>query len=164
MGDQLTTPQVTPANQWKRQTEILSLPSGVVVELQRPSTIDTILTNGNLPEGLANVMIDAFVTGGQSEFKMKGEDLPAFADLVNTLCRAAFVSPKIVAADVEPNYDANEISINDVKDIDRMFILGWVTKAGGKAAAVTKFSGRKQKQMANLPSGPNGKAVRTKTG
>lgn len=155
-----TTLQVTPASQWKRRTEIKQLPSGVVAELQRPSTVDTILTNGNLPEGLAQVMLDAFVTQGNAEWKVKPEDLPAIADLVNTLCRATFVNPRIAPEGSEPNYDAGEIALNDVQDIDRMFILSWATNAGGQAPAATRFPAQ---QMAGVSPRPNGKALRRKT-
>jgi hypothetical protein len=157
MSDQL---QVTPATQWKRQTEIVLLPSGVTAELQRPSTIDTILTDGNLPDGLAQVMIAGLITGEEAEMTIKGSDLPAIADLVKTLCRAAFVSPKIVDESTEPNYDKNEIALADVKDVDRMFILAWVTNAGGKAKAAGKF---RDKQARNVSALPNGKDVREKT-
>lgn len=155
MSDQL---QITPASQWKRPTEIKQLPSGAVVELQRPSTVDTILSNGNLPEGLAQVMMDTFITGGNAQWKVKPEDLPAIAELVNTLCRASFVTPKIVAEGIVPNYDANEIAMSDVLDNDRMFVLGWVMNAGGKAPAVTQFP---EKQMGAVSSRRNGKKVRT---
>ncbi len=155
--------QVTPASQWKTQTEIHELPSGVIVELKRPSTVDTILSNGNLPEGLAQVMLEAF-TGGNSQWKVGPAELPALADLINTLCRAAFVNPRIAPEGKQPDYDNNEIALSDVKDIDRTWILAWVTKAGGQASAVTHFPQRQnRKQMAGVSPRSNGKALRSKT-
>ena len=152
--------EITPASQWKRRSERVRLPSGVVAELQRPSTVDTILTDGNLPDGLAQVMLDAFVTQGNAQWKVSAKDLPAVADLVNTLCRAAFVNPRIAPEGAAPDYDAGEIALDDVQDIDRMFILSWATHAGGQAPAVSRFP---EQQMAGVPPRPDVKKVRRKT-
>jgi len=155
-----STLEITPASQWKRHSERVRLPSGLVAELQRPSTVDTILTDGNLPDGLAQVMLDAFVTGGNTQWKVSAQDLPAVADLVNTLCRAAFVNPRIAPEGTAPNYDAGEIALDDVLDIDRLFILSWATNAGGQAPAASRFPAQ---QVAGVPPRPDGQKVRRKT-
>lgn len=150
---------VTPASNWKRQTEVRLLPSGNAVELRRPSVVDTIMTDGALPEGMAAVIMEGFFTRNNAEWKPKPEDMPALAALMAKLCRASFVNPRIVDDGIEPDYNANEIALADVSDVDRRAVLNWVL-GGGEAQAVTPFP---QKQMAGVASVPNGKTVRAKT-
>ena len=151
--------QVTPASAWKRQTEIIRLPSGAVVEVQRPSVVDTIMSDGSLPDGMAKVIFDGFFNSSDSQWQPKAEDMPALAELMAKMCRGAFVNPRIVEAGVEPNYDNGEIALADVKDIDRRAILNWVV-GGGEVQAVTPFP---EKQMAGLESLQNGRKIRHKT-
>ncbi len=144
MSDQL---QVTPASQWKRKAHIVQLPSGMVAELQRPSFVDTIMSDGSLPEGLAQVIFEGFNGGGTSEWKPKPEDLPRLAELIATICRAAFVAPCIVERGVEPNYDAGQIALSDIPDFDRKWVMDWVLSGGQAGQAATKFP---KKQMAGV--------------
>lgn len=153
--------QVTPASQWRRQTEVKQLPSGLVVELQRPSFVDAIMGDGSLPEGLATVIFEGFFNTGNSEWKPKPEDLPKLAEMISKICRAAFANPRIVEQGQIPDYDNGQIALADVIDADRRWVLEWAISGGQAVPAVTKFP---KKSVAGLSSRSNGKTLRNKTG
>lgn len=136
MNDELI---ITPASQWKRPTEVHTLPSGKVVRLKRSTPIGLIMRAGNIPDALAQIAIDAINGGGKKggkTFEFKKQDLGAIADLMDTIAKAVFDAPAIVD---NPNYDLGQIAITDVDDDDKIWVLTWAMNPGGEAGAASRF-------------------------
>ena len=117
---------VTPASQW-RQGEILELPSGNVAEVKRPSAISMMLEDGTIPDSFIGI-VSGNINGQPQASEQQGysrEDIKAILDLTVKICRAAFVKPRIVPPNQEADYTNDEISIDDVSEADRMFVMNW---------------------------------------
>jgi hypothetical protein len=143
--------QVTPASAWEKQTELVELPSGKVAELQRPDMIDMVLRDGSIPDSLASLVVESITTGARTEWKPTTDELPGIANLLDTLCKACFVYPRVVES--EPDYDAGEIALKDVKSIDRMWLMSWAMDGGEEASAARNFSGKQVRNVHPVSDG-----------
>lgn len=137
--------QVTPASQWGRKTQITRLPSGVVAELRKPDILSLMLREGHsLPKALTQQFLSGLSGGKQNGQTNNFADsladdpksLEAIANLMDILCRAAFANPCIVD---NPNYDAGQISIDDVEATDKMWVMTWAMEGMGQVAQVENF-------------------------
>lgn len=131
---------VSPASAWRRMAqegELYRLPgSGLVMRLKRPGLTALARKVGHIPNPLSREVLrlmsaaekpageDAAVESFQRSAQAYGE---AFA-----LCA---VEPKVIL-DREPNYEAGEISINDVPDQDLVWVY-WTFLEGDAAISGT---------------------------
>ena len=115
---------VTSGAQWRQARvfgELVPLPSGNVARLRKLSLLG-FMRKGKIPDPLSAV-INEMVAGKRRE----AADLDTFsdfADLLDLICREAFVEPKIVD---DPQEDG-EISIEDIDFQDRMAVFNWSQK------------------------------------
>lgn len=120
--------QISSAQQFKQAREareagdILTLASGLSVRIRRPE-VTKLIAKGLLPATL----VQGFMSlQGKPQDKMKAEDLEMILSFQREVAKHALVSPTI--AD-EPDYDKDEISIDDLvaEDLDEV----WAYVNGG---------------------------------
>jgi len=122
--------RVTPAQEWQRQTELLALPSGKVVEVRDVDVIGMLFSNPEgVPDFITQQLLDGLRNGGSPKspsrppaVDLSPSDLPALVYLADLITRACVVNPRIV--DGKPNYAAGEIALADINLEDRLFIFG----------------------------------------
>lgn len=156
---------VTPANQW-RKTNVVKLPSGAVAELRKPDVLSLMLRDGrNLPKALTQQFLSG-IAGKVDEKQQEdfanalGDDPEAMAGIVNMMdmmCHAAFVNPCI--AD-KPDYEAGQISIEDVEAQDKMWVLTWAMEGMGQISQTQNFL---QGQNGSVASSPESSELRGAT-
>jgi len=130
----------TPAAQWKRQeAQTLKLPSGNSVDVYEADILGMIMSGDNedVPD-----FITAQVMRGVSGTKTKApnlditpDKLPEFGQFIDRVVRAGVVSPHVVVG--EADYDAGQISIDDLTFADKFLIFQVVMPQGEAQAAIT---------------------------
>lgn len=123
----------TGGKEWRAPREegyVKQLPSGNVARL-RPVTPDQLLTTGEVPDILTPLVVRMLFEGADgseltqlTDPQKLVENAGATVVLFNTICRLAFVEPRIVA---NPQGD-DEISIDDVPLLDRSFVFSLCTQ------------------------------------
>jgi hypothetical protein len=121
--------QASSAQQFKEfrekrlQPHTLTLPSGLVVSLKRPS-IKILISSGVIPDAIAGKIMNMDKdTSGKTVIRpQQMHDIVEFQKIVAT---HALVSPKVVD---QPDYDNNEISIDDIDADDQDAIMSFVVE------------------------------------
>lgn len=119
-----------------RRTEEIQLPSGLSVEVRRPDISRLVMESkdGSVPAFLQQQVIAGLQ--GKAEtveaWDPSKEDLSTMSRFMDMVVRAALVWPVIVEG--EPDYDAGQISINDLEQADRTFLFGWAMPDSNAAA------------------------------
>ena len=121
----------------RNEGELITLQSGHVLRVGRPS-VNNLVKTGQLPSELANAAIKM-----QSGGSINDHDMKKYVEYNERIVKLSVVSPKIVDT---PNYDNDEISIEDLSDDERNEILLFVN---GGLEALAKFRGER-------PSVPTG--------
>ena len=112
----------------RNKVETIELPSGLVVELKRPS-IDKLIRAGHIP---ADVAVSVQRLNGQDSKALKGEELKEYFEVIDLITEHSFVSPKIKKGELsDAEYDEGFISIDDVEENDKVFIMTYV-QSGNK--------------------------------
>lgn len=115
----------TPASAWKRdEPELHTLPSGNAAVLERPSLMEA-MRREEIPEPL----IEAAVA------MMEGRGSPDYArtaDLVAFMVASAFVEPRVR---YEGELEEGEVSIEDIDDADRTYVIAWLNRETPSGAA-----------------------------
>ncbi len=116
---------------WRKPREEgvpVALPSGHVA-LIRPVALDVLLRSGKIPDLLSPLAAKSLWQDTTFEELGQAADLAqGMADLVNLVCQAAFLSPRIVEA---PQAE-DEIALDDVTFGDKMLVFQAAT-AGARA-------------------------------
>ncbi|MBZ0293564.1 MAG: hypothetical protein K8L99_13435 [Anaerolineae bacterium] len=146
------------AHQFKPKVEEVPLPSGAVVVLRHPNVLGMIMSNGNVPDALAQFVTDIMASGKNPVADGDTNNLPMLYEMANLAVRSAFISPKVVDDGVEPDYDHDEIAITDVQDMDKLAILNWSIQ-GGDASKLASFL---EEQGNGAAAGPSSKPVSRK--
>ncbi len=124
------------AKQWKRPVfEDVEFPSGKTANLVRPSMMNVMTREGNIPNSLQQFI---FSGGHKTMDDNDPETMRALMFLADRLAIAAFSSPRVVTGR-EPNYDADEMALDDIDDTDKLFLLNWVMQGGEPAEALARF-------------------------
>jgi hypothetical protein len=141
-----------------RRTEMLTLDSGLEVEVRKPNVERLVMENaetGNVPEALVGQVLRQFdPEADASPYKPSASDLPPMMRFIDLVIRAALVWPKIV--DGEPDYEAGEINMADLGKSDRDEIFAWAMPEA--AAAANSFRSEQAEiipvvqDVQNLPS------------
>lgn len=131
------TPQVsgkqTGANEFRKDAQarkdgqLITLSSGHTLRIARPS-VNNLVKSGQLPSELANAAIKM-----QSGGTINDTDMKRYVEYNERIVKLSVVSPKITE---NPNYDNDEISIDDLDDNERSEILLYVN---GGLEALAKF-------------------------
>lgn len=119
--------------------EVISLPSGLVVKVKRPS-VPHMIKAGRLPASLAAAQFRMQTSQNEASDK----DVERIYQLQLKIVELALIEPKVAQA---PDYDAGEISIDDIEPTDCDAIYAWVN---GGDEALSKF----RDGGAGLPAGP----------
>lgn len=121
--------------------DILTLQSGLTVRLRRPE-ISKLIARGFIPAQLVQRFMN--LKPETSKGNIKPEDIEALLELQTLTTKYALLEPKIVD---EPNYENNEISIEDLdtEDIEEIWAY-----ANGGVEEVAKF---RQERNAGVLSG-----------
>jgi len=121
---ELTERKVTTATEWRKAREkgvMETLPSGKVARLRTLSLL-RLLEKGTIPDSLSGIIQQ--MMGGEKKIADDLETFQALAELLGTVCRLAFVYPKIVDAPTEDD----EISLDDVDYDDKFWVFNWTQK------------------------------------
>ena len=126
------TPEITigSAQQFKQRREareqgdVITLSSGLVVRLKRPE-ITKLIARGLVPATLVQRFMAIDQSGGDTS-KLKAEDIESILQFQRIVAIEAMISPKIVT---NPDYDNNEIDIEDLESTDLEEI--WAYGNGG---------------------------------
>lgn len=116
---------VTSGKQWreKRAEGVeITLPSGHVARI-RPVSMRAFLNLPTIPDTLTPIVRKAVF--GDSADKLNPEDNEKLHDVLDHLCRYAFVSPRIVD---DPQAD-DEIGIEDLDTTDKWAVYAMLDKA-----------------------------------
>lgn len=149
---------VTPASAWKRKTEVVQLPSGAVAELKKPSVISLALRGGRLPESLSAIVFDSLNGRKRQDTEnWKPENPGEIADLMDVICTGAFVNPAIVE---QPDYEAGQISIEDVQEEDKLWVLNWAGVGGGELPSARRSP---DEQTGSIPVARNVRRLQHQT-
>lgn len=146
------TPQVSSAADFKKQREarekgdILTLQSGLTVRLKRPD-VTQIIAKGLIP---ANMVQRFMNLQGKDETAVKAEDIEAVMIFQRAVAKYALMQPTVVD---EPDYDQDQISIDDLESGDLDEIWAYVN---GGISAVELF---REKRTSGVSARPNSEAV-----
>lgn len=120
-------------------TERVELPSGNAAMLRKADPAALIMHNAgsdSVPEWLKQQLIDRFnnPTGKEKPVtaQITADTLPQYARFIDLVVRAVMVSPRIVDT---PNYDADEITLADIEQADKLAIFNWAMPREELAAA-----------------------------
>lgn len=114
-------------SQARKDGQLITLSSGHTLRIARPS-VNNLVKSGQLPSELANAAIKM-----QSGGTINDTDMKRYVEYNERIVKLSVVSPKIVD---EPNYDNDEISVDDLDDNERSEILLYVN---GGLEALAKF-------------------------
>lgn len=124
------TPTVSNAQAFRKKKlaedegSIIELPSGLVVKVKRPS-VPHMIKAGKLPASLAAAQFRLQTQATQPSDK----DIERIYQFQLKIVELALLEPRVEAT---PDYDKNEISIDDIEAIDLDAIYAWVN--GGNEA------------------------------
>lgn len=106
-------------SEWRRarqQTDVVDLPSGNTVELRKVKLMDLVV-QGKIPQLLQPVIDELFekrdVTSSMTDSLIKS------TRIYDVVCRAAFVSPRVVDQPVADD----EVSLDDIDFEDKAFVF-----------------------------------------
>jgi len=122
----------------RSEGELVTLVSGNTLRISRPS-VNNLVKTGQLPSELANAAIKMQSGGGN----VSDHDMKKYVEYNERIVKLSVISPKIVD---QPDYDNDQISIEDLSDDERNEILMFVN---GGLEALAKFRGER-------PSVPTG--------
>ncbi len=152
---------VSSAKEWRekgRGTEVITLPSGVSVEIKKPDLMDLVFA-GTIPLSLANSMetMGKRMVAGQ----MTDEDIQEIGRLMNDVLVALSINPKVVHDGqlTKSTESENVISVNEIMFSDKFDFFQKIMKVGGESKALLPFRGVKQSPA----SGGGSRKVRSKT-
>lgn len=121
--------KVTPAVSWKKQPELVQLPSGKVVAAKEVDVMGLILNSpkGDVPDFL-RIQMNAKLNGKrQGSVIVDGDNLNEVSSLMGLVVQASVVEPRIVRDGA--NYERGEINLDDLATEDKMYIFNLVIPA-----------------------------------
>ncbi len=108
-------------NKERTEGKILELSDGLFALVRRPS-VNKLIASGHVPSDVAGVLMSGNASGA-----LKGtKEFSKLVELQQIVARHALVKPKVVEDGVKPDYDNDEIAIDDLMDDDLSKILLYV--------------------------------------
>ena len=125
----------------REQGVAIELPSGFTAQL-RALDFSIMIKMGKLPNSLLGLVMEQFI-GGKKKAEIDAvKNFEEYQQLLDAVTETAFVSPRIV----ENPTKEDEISIDDVDDVDKQFCM---TVLGKSARDLERF---RDKQIAAMES------------
>lgn len=124
----------------KKREQLVKLPSGLTALLRRPSLLSLVAhaPDGAIPPAFKSQLQQRFK--GSASGKMPEVSLAEMEQVMRYIAAAAFVSPVVVPAGDVPDYERNEIAVDDIDPEDVQFIFMWVNGTGAReVAAIERF-------------------------
>lgn len=123
---------ITPASEWKARAtgEIVTLPSGTVVRVRRPSLF-ALARTGSIPNPLAAAVVRFFAVTDETPTTSEQDQIKNYqanADAYTGIAAATVTEPRIIV-DRAPDYDAGEIAPEDLSTADLIWIYRFVEGA-----------------------------------
>lgn len=139
--------KVTPALSWKKQPELVQLPSGKVIAAKEVDVMGLVLNSpkGDVPDFLRTQMNAKMQGKKTGAVLVDGDNISEMMGLMDLIVRSAVVEPRIVKTDA--NYERGEINQDDLDTEDKMHIFNLVMPAQEMDAAE---SFRERVEAANL--------------
>jgi hypothetical protein len=113
--------------EWRKEAEgvLLELPSGKLARV-RGVSVQLLVRLGRIPDAMTPVIADIMI-GKLDDLPVPQtvEELQAHLELIDEVARASFLEPKIVD---KPKAD-NEITLDDVEDVDRMYLFEYLGRS-----------------------------------
>jgi hypothetical protein len=139
--------QPTSAKMWRESAiKTVTLPSGNVARLRRLSMLNLVNGGQGAPDLLSGIVAQAMEG---RKVQLSGQDMPALTQMLNLFCREAFVEPKVAPDGQSPTDDM--ISVEDIDDKDKMWLVDWLMGGDGSAAAA--FPTGSLPSMDDVPNG-----------
>ena len=149
----------TPASEWgKKSAQIVTLPSGNVSELKQPDIVSLLFEDSDIPDFIAapllqNLGVSESQSSKNKQQSMTKQDLATLMRWASNLTVSVMVSPVCLPKGEKPDYEKNQISIDDVGFEDRMSIFEWVLEASGITDAAANF---REQPNGSLPVAQDG--------
>ena len=125
---------------------VIKLPSGNVARL-RPVALDVLITSGKLPDLLTPIAAKTlWAELDMEEIGDAAEVAKSMSELLNFVCKASFLEPRVV--DEEPEED--EIALEDIEIGDKTFVFQLATQP---AEVLRRFRERQSRDVASVPDG-----------
>lgn len=149
MTSKTKAPAPTPAAEWRKPREegyIVTLPSGLQPRL-RPVALDVLIMAGEIPDLLSPIAAKMLWSETNVEQIADVAELATgTAKLMNIVCKAAFLYPRIV--DEDPGDD--EITLEDVSFADKSIVFQLAIQP---AEVLRKFRDEQAAGMVTVPDG-----------
>ena len=119
--------QISSASDFKKKAdernkvEVLTLPSGLIVKLKRPA-ISKLLKEKLIPAELLNSVYSSASVGGETK-----PDIAKSIEFMDKMITLSLLEPLVKEA---PDYDAGEISIEDIAEDDKGAIFTFINEGG----------------------------------
>jgi hypothetical protein len=119
----------------KQSAKRVRLPiAGVEVELRQTDVLAFLSTSkGDQPPDVFAALIMRTIQEGNTTFQLKPEMLPTIRETLNKICKACFVSPRVVEGIPAP--DSDDLGLDEISLQDKLFVLSWAIGTDGNAAA-----------------------------
>jgi hypothetical protein len=151
--------EVTPAVQWKRQTQLVELPSGNVVEIMEIDISGFILSgDSSIPDFLTTQVL-AGMNGGMNgqgsqpkEVEIGSDDFEKLLPFIERVATMTIVNPVIVT-DRKPDYDNGEIHLSDIDVTDKIFLFTSLMPSQ-EMSAVASFREKPGASVGTVQQGP----------
>lgn len=148
------------AQAFKQLQQEVKLPSGVAVLVRQPNVESLITEEGGVPDTLFDLMFSGIEPDkAEAKVKQMSNDekrayLKAQLHLADQIVKQCFVSPMVV--DSEPDYELDQIVIEDIPIKDRIYIMQWAMGNGEDSArTLARF---RAEQRATLSTASDGGA------
>jgi histidinol phosphatase-like PHP family hydrolase len=150
------------AQAWKRKTSDVKFPSGLEAEMTKPDAISFLTQSDEIPDQFFSVMMSGNQQDAQDMMKqMSPAEMRDYARLLSHFGEQLMVRHSInprVVLDHEPDYEAGEISLDDVKAMDmndKQFLINWGMMGGEATDALTRFLEEQNKRLVAAQNGGN---------
>lgn len=177
MGTKAKEKTMTLAEQYRAQLKQqpaqaeavdVTLPSGFVIRMEKPSPFDMLFDLGDLPTSAIIPALEewkrAGVVGDDKAAAAVAENMSA-ADQAKVVEKMLRVRNRVLQLSIEPKLVVGladeakgEMSVFELSDIDKAFLFNWVMKGGEIPKGVVMFPGRSQPDAV---AGSNRKERRT---
>lgn len=156
----MSTLQVTPASEWRKDVETVKLPSGKIAKFKRLNMLAMVRKGDNVPNFLASKVMENLQ--GQQRKKQAAAAQDTFSpqdaiEAVFWLATNVFVYPRLV--DGEPQAE-DEVCIDHISEADLAFAATFGT---GDAAAIDAVAAFRNQAEANVESVPTSNELVTTT-
>jgi hypothetical protein len=127
----------------------IDIPFGNTALVKKPSLFAIMNEDGNIPNSFYVAMFSADQKTGQINMNTMSDDqkieyIKTMMYMADKVARESFVSPSISE---NPDYDNDEIALDDIDDRDKEHLLNWVM-GGGQVPEVKNFPGKKRGRVA----------------